>query len=48
MRQSPARSFAIFDLPLSEVKRVDEQAGGSINDGVLSVCDHAMQRYLTE
>jgi WS/DGAT/MGAT family acyltransferase len=48
MRQSPARSFAIFDLPLSEVKRVGERAGGSINDVVLSVCDHAMQRYLTE
>jgi WS/DGAT/MGAT family acyltransferase len=48
MRQSPARSFAIFDLPLSEVKRVAERAGGSINDVVLSVCDHAMQRYLTE
>ena len=48
MRQSPARSFAIFDLSLSEVKRVGEQAGGSINDVVLSVCDDAMQRYLTE
>ena len=48
MRQSPARSFAIFDLPLSEVKRVGERAGGSINDVVLSVCDDAMQRYLTE
>ncbi|HME46575.1 wax ester/triacylglycerol synthase family O-acyltransferase [Mycobacterium sp.] len=48
MRQSPARSFAIFDLPLSEVKRVGERAGGSINDVVLTVCDHAMQRYLTE
>jgi diacylglycerol O-acyltransferase / wax synthase len=48
MRQSPARSFAIFDLPLSEVKRVGERAGGSINDVVLSVCDDAMRRYLTE
>lgn len=48
MRQSPARSFAIFDLPLPEVKRVGEQAGGSINDVVLSVCDDAMRRYLTE
>ncbi len=48
IRQSPARSFAIFDLPLSEVKRVGERAGGSINDVVLSVCDHAMQRYLAE
>ena len=48
MRQSPARSFAIFDLPLSEVKQVSERAGGSINDVVLSVCDHAMRQYLTE
>ena len=48
IRQSPARSFAIFDLPLSKVKRVGERAGGSINDVVLSVCDDAMQRYLTE
>jgi WS/DGAT/MGAT family acyltransferase len=47
-RQSPARSFAIFDLPLSEVKRVGERAGGSVNDVVLSVCDDAMRRYLTE
>lgn len=48
MRQSPARSFATFDLTLSEVKRVADAAGGSINDVVLSVCDDAMRRYLTE
>ncbi|OBG16623.1 hypothetical protein A5765_07855 [Mycolicibacterium celeriflavum] len=48
MRQSPARSFAVFDLSLSGVKQVSEQAGCTINDVVLSVCDHAMQRYLTE
>ncbi|OBF95502.1 hypothetical protein A5790_07270 [Mycobacterium sp. 852002-51152_SCH6134967] len=48
IRQSPARSFAVFDLPLSDVKRLGEQAGGSINDVVLSVCDDAMQRYLAE
>jgi diacylglycerol O-acyltransferase / wax synthase len=47
-RQSPARSFAIFDLPLAAVKAVGEQAGGSVNDVVLSVCDDAMQRYLAE
>lgn len=47
-RQSGARSFAIFDLPLPEVKRVAELAGGSTNDVVLSVCDDAMRRYLAE
>lgn len=47
-RQSPARSFATFDLALSEVKRVADRAGGSINDVVLSVCDDAMRRYLAE
>ncbi len=47
-RQSPARSFAFFDLSLAEVKRVGELAGGSINDVVLTVCDDAMRRYLAE
>ena len=47
-RQSPARSFAFFDLPLSEVKRVGERASGSVNDVVLTVCDDAMRRYLAE
>jgi len=47
-RQSPERSFAIFDLPLATVKAVGEPAGGSVNDVVLSVCDDAMQRYLAE
>lgn len=47
-RQSPARSFATFDLPLADVKRVGEQAGGSVNDVVLSVCDAAMHGYLAE
>jgi WS/DGAT/MGAT family acyltransferase len=47
-RQSGARSFAIFDLSISEARRVAERAGGSVNDVVLSVCDDAMQRYLAE
>ena len=47
-RISPARSFAIFDLPLAEVKRVGKLFGGTVNDVVLSVCDDAMQRYLAE
>jgi WS/DGAT/MGAT family acyltransferase len=45
-RQSRSRSFAIFDLPLSEVRRVAKQTDGSINDVVLAVCDDAMHRYL--
>lgn len=45
-QQSPSRSFAIFDLPLSETRRVAEHVGGSVNDVVLAVCDDAMHRYL--
>jgi diacylglycerol O-acyltransferase / wax synthase len=45
-RQSPARSFAIFDLPLPDARCVAEQAGGSVNDVILAVCDDAMHRYL--
>src|ERR1700741_98846 len=45
-RQSPSRSFAIFDLPLSEAKCVAKQMGGSVNDVILTVCDDAMHRYL--
>jgi diacylglycerol O-acyltransferase len=44
--QSPSRSFAIFDLPLSEARRVAAQVGGSVNDVILAVCDDAMNRYL--
>jgi diacylglycerol O-acyltransferase / wax synthase len=45
-RQSRSRSFAIFDLPLSEAKCVAKQVGGSVNDVILTVCDDAMHRYL--
>jgi len=45
-RQSSSRSFAIFDLPLSEARCVAEHVGGSVNDVVLAVCDDAMHRYL--
>ena len=45
-QQSPSRSFAIFDLPLSEARCVAEQVGGSVNDVILAVCDDAMHRYL--
>jgi hypothetical protein len=45
---SPARSFAVFDLPLGEVKRIGQELGATVNDVVLSVCDEAMHRYLRE
>ena len=46
--QSPSRSFTFFDLPLPEVRDVAKHAAGTVNDVVLSVCDDAMRRYLTE
>ena len=42
---SPARSFAMLDLPLSEVKAVGKAFGATVNDVVLSVFDDAMQRH---
>jgi diacylglycerol O-acyltransferase / wax synthase len=45
---STARSFATFDLPLDEVKRVAKRFDGKVNDVMLSVCDDAMHRYLLE
>jgi diacylglycerol O-acyltransferase / wax synthase len=47
-RISPARSFAAFDLPLDEVKRIGKQFSGTVNDVVLSICDAAMHRYVAE
>jgi len=44
--QQPSRSFAIFDLPLSQARCVAEHVGGSVNDVILAVCDDAMNRYL--
>jgi diacylglycerol O-acyltransferase / wax synthase len=43
-----ARSFAGFDLPLPEVKRLAKAFGGTANDVVLSICDDAMRRYVDE
>jgi diacylglycerol O-acyltransferase / wax synthase len=45
-RQSPSRSFAVFDLPLSEARRIADRVDGSVNDVILAVCDDAMHRYL--
>jgi diacylglycerol O-acyltransferase / wax synthase len=43
---SPARSFAMLDLPLAEVKAVGKAFGATVNDVVLSVFDDAFGRYL--
>src|SRR5581483_3743938 len=45
-RVSSARSFAIADLPLDQVRRIAKQHGGTVTDFVLSLCDEAMQRYV--
>jgi len=45
---SAARSFAAFDLPLSEVKALGKAFGGTVNDVVLSVFDDAMRGYIEE
>jgi diacylglycerol O-acyltransferase / wax synthase len=47
-RITAERSFAAFDLPLAEVKRLSKVFGGTVNDVVLSVCDDAMRRYADE
>lgn len=47
-RQSGARSFAIFELPLDAARELGRRADGSANDVVLTVCDDAMQRYLAD
>ena len=43
---TPARSFAMLDLPLADVKAVGKAFGATVNDVVLSVFDDAMQRYV--
>jgi hypothetical protein len=47
-RITSARSFAAFELPLSEVKAVGKRFGATVNDVLLSICDDAMQRYMSE
>lgn len=43
---TPARSAAVADLPLSRIKAVAAEAGVTINDVLLSVCDGALMTYL--
>lgn len=42
------RAMVICDLPLNGVKKIAREAGGSINDVLLSVCGGALRRYLLE
>lgn len=43
---SSARKVIICDLPFSRVRAMAHQAGGSINDVLLSICGGALRRYL--
>ena len=45
---SGARSFACGSFPMQEVRTIGRAYGATINDVVMAVCDHAMQRYLDE
>lgn len=40
------RSMVLCDLPLGTVKSMARQAGGSVNDVLLSICGGALRRYL--
>lgn len=40
------RAIVVCDLPLSSVRKVAREAGGSINDVLLAVCGGALRRYL--
>jgi WS/DGAT/MGAT family acyltransferase len=40
------RAIIVGDLPLSGVKKIARQAGGSINDVLVAVCGGALRRYL--
>jgi hypothetical protein len=45
---SAARSFAALELPLTEIKRIGQAHGATVNDVVLSLGDDAMHRYVDE
>jgi diacylglycerol O-acyltransferase / wax synthase len=44
----PNRRFDWFEVPLSEVKEVKQQFGGSVNDVILAVVAGGIRRFLTE
>ena len=41
-----SRAIMVCDLPLEGVRKIARQAGGSINDVLLSVCGGALRQYL--
>jgi len=41
------RALIVGDLPLTGVKRLARQAGGSVNDVLIAVCGGALRRYLS-
>lgn len=41
-----SRAIMVCDLPLASVRKIARQAGGSINDVLLSVCGGALRHYL--
>ncbi len=41
-----SRAIMVCDLPLGSVRKIARQAGGSINDVLLSVCGGALRQYL--
>jgi len=45
---SGARSFACGSFPMEEMRKLGRAYDATINDVVMTVCDHAMQRYLRE
>jgi WS/DGAT/MGAT family acyltransferase len=42
----PYRRFATVDVPLDELKRIKNEAGGTVNDVVLAAVSGALNRYL--
>jgi WS/DGAT/MGAT family acyltransferase len=45
---TPHRRFAFGSLPLSDVKLVKQQLGGTVNDVVMAMCSGALRRWLID
>jgi len=45
---SGARNFAFGSIPLQKVKTIARKYDATVNDVVMTICDHAMVQYLTE
>ena len=44
---TPHRWYAYAKLSVSDMKRVKEKLGGTLNDVFIAVCSGALRRYLT-